>query len=105
MSEQSESNSITDQAVAEGGAYEVIRKRLVDQGQQLKLKTRTLNQARLSEFGSSEMAVVARVRVRTENNCVARDIVQVGDLLLFGYNVYIGLKRKPVSRMCFLCIV
>ncbi len=92
--QQPESNKIVDQAVAEGGAYEVIRKRLVDQGQKLKQQTKVLNEARLSEFGSSEMAVAARVRVRTENNCVARDIVQVGDLLLFGYNVYIGLKKE-----------
>ena len=95
MSEQkSVANSIVDQAVAEGGAYEVIRKRLLEQGKKLKQQTQTLNEARLAEFGSSEMAVAARVRVRTENNCVARDIVQVGDLLLFGYNVYIGLKKE-----------
>ena len=95
MSEQqTQSNTIVDQAVAEGGAYEVIRKRLLEQGKKLKSQTQTLNEARLAEFGSSEMAVVARVRVRTENNCVARDMVQVGDLLLFGYNVYIGLKKE-----------
>jgi len=34
------------------------------------------------------------VRIRTENNCIARDIVQVGDCLLFGYNVFIGLKKE-----------
>ena len=95
MSEQqTETNNIVDQAVAEGGAYEVIRKRLLEQGKKLKQQTQTLNDARLTEFGSSEIAVVARVRVRTENNCVARDIVQVGELLLFGYNVYIGLKKE-----------
>ncbi len=93
MSEQ-QTNNIVDQAVAEGGAYEVIRKRLSEQGKKLKQQTQTLNEARLTEFGSSEMAVAARVRVRTENNCVARDIVQVGDLLLFGYNVFIGLKKE-----------
>ena len=93
MSEQQANNTV-DQAVAEGGAYEVIRKRLSEQGKKLKQQTQTLNEARLTEFGSSEMAVTARVRVRTENNCVARDIVQVGDLLLFGYNVFIGLKKE-----------
>ena len=30
---------------------------------------------------------------RQEHNCVARDIVQVGDCLLFGYNVFMGLKK------------
>lgn len=87
-------NAQFDQAVAEGGAYEVIRRRLTEQGTQLKALTSRLNQARLNEFGSSEMAVAARVRVRTENNCIPRDIVQVGDFLLFGYNVFIGLKTE-----------
>lgn len=86
--------NVVDQAVAEGGAYEIIRKRLLDQGNLLTQKVRELNEARLAEFGSSAMAVTARVRVRTENNCIARDIVQVGDYLLFGYNVFIGLKKE-----------
>lgn len=83
-----------DNAVAQGGAYEVIRKRLTMQGQALELRAADLNRARLDEFGSSDMSVLSRVRVRTENNCVARDIVQVGGHLLFGYNVYIGLKKE-----------
>jgi len=87
-------NNPVDQAVAEGGAYEVIRKRLTEQGQQLQQQAKTLNEARLSEFGASDMDVIARVRVRTEHNCMARDIVQVGDLLVFGYNVFIGLKKE-----------
>ena len=40
MSEQkSSNNNILDQAVAEGGAYEVIRKRLLEQGKKLKHQT------------------------------------------------------------------
>lgn len=95
MAEQDkDKTSIVDQAVAEGGAYEVIRQRLIDQGNTLNQKTKALNEARLEEFGSSDMEVLARVRVRTENNCIARDIVQVGEYLLFGYNVFIGLKKE-----------
>jgi len=82
------------QAVAEGGAYEVIRKRLCQQGRVLEDKARRLNEARLAEFGASELRLVDRIRVRTENHCIARDMVQVGDWLLFGYNVFIGLKRE-----------
>lgn len=87
-------SDIVDSAVAEGGAYEVIRKRLVEQGKRLHSSVKILNESRLNEFGNSEMLVTSRVRVRTENNCVARDIVQVGDQLLFGYNVFIGLKKE-----------
>jgi MoxR-like ATPase len=83
-----------DKAVAEGGAYEVLRHRLNDQGKQLHDIAEALNAQRLQEFGSSRMEVVGRLRIRTEHNCIARDIVQVGDCLLFGYNVFIGLKKE-----------
>ncbi|MGB5877089.1 MAG: DNA repair ATPase [Psychrobacter nivimaris] len=83
----------TDQAVASGNAYELIKKRLTEQGSRLEQQTQTLNNARLEEFGSTQMQVIARTRIRTEHNCVAQDMVQVGDYLLFGYNVFMGLKR------------
>ncbi|MCD9029853.1 DNA repair ATPase [Luteimonas sp. BDR2-5] len=84
-----------DQAVAQGGVYEVLRRRLVEQGTRLRALAEGLNARRLQEFGDSRMDVVGRFRIRTENNCVGRDIVQVlGDHLLFGYNVYIGLKTR-----------
>jgi len=93
-SQKNDDNTLVDKAVAEGGAYEIIRQRLVDQGKELNQKTQSLNEKRLEEFGSSDMSVLARVRVRTDNNCIARDIVQVGEHLLFGYNVFIGLKKE-----------
>lgn len=84
-----------DRAVAQGGAYEVLRRRLVEQGTRLRQLADALNQQRLEEFGDSRLEVDGRFRIRTENNCVGRDIVQVpGDRLLFGYNVYIGLKTQ-----------
>lgn len=83
----------TDQAVASGNAYELIKKRLIEQGSRLEQQTAKLNHARLQEFGSTQMQVIARTRIRTEYNCVAQDMVQVGDYLLFGYNVFMGLKR------------
>ena len=94
MSETTASTTVLDKAVAEGGAYEVLRKRLGDQGTQLRTLAEGLNTQRLQEFGSSRMEVVGRLRIRTEHNCIARDIVQVGDCLLFGYNVFIGLKKE-----------
>lgn len=91
---EADNHALVDQAVAEGGAYEVIKKRLTEQGKTLHSLAKTLNDARLQEFGGSELEVAARVRVRTENNCVARDMVQVGEYLLFAYNVFIGLKKE-----------
>ena len=93
MPEQKE-GSITDRAIAESNAYEIIRNRLEKQGKSLEALTAALNAERLKEFQSAAMEVTGRLRVRTENNCVARDIVQVGDQLLFGYNVFIGLKKE-----------
>ncbi|MFP7721323.1 DNA repair ATPase [Lysobacter sp. A3-1-A15] len=83
-----------DQAVAQGGAYEVLRRRLSDQGRRLRDAAERMNARRVEEFGSSTMEVIGRVRVRTDNNCIGRDIVQVGHLILFGYNVFIGLKTS-----------
>ncbi|RRV05988.1 AAA family ATPase [Pseudomonas sp. v388] len=81
-----------DNAVAEGGAYEVLLKRLRNLGSRLSLNIDSLNEQRLAEFGGSRMEVLGRLRVRTENNCLSRDIVRVGEYLLFGYNVFLGLK-------------
>jgi len=81
-----------DQAVAQGGAYDVLRRRLDEQGSRLRGVVETLNTRRLQEFGDSRMEAIGRLRIRTEHNSVGRDIVQVGDLLLFGFNVYMGLK-------------
>jgi len=87
-----DATSQVDQAVAEGGAYEVLRRRLDTQGQRLQQLAGALNQRRLKEFGDSRLEVVGRLRIRTENNCIGRDIVPVGEMLLFGYNVFMGLK-------------
>ncbi|MBX2859494.1 MAG: DNA repair ATPase [Cellvibrionaceae bacterium] len=89
----SEPPSSIDSAVAEGGAYDVLRRRLNEQGQALNEQVKNINSARLAEFGQSDLKIATRTRVRTANNCVARDIVQVGELLLFSYNVFIGLKK------------
>ncbi|WP_133499369.1 DNA repair ATPase [Cognatilysobacter terrigena] len=87
-----DTSSAVDRAVAEGGAYEVLRRRLTEQGGRLRGIADTLNAQRVAEFGDSRLEVIGRLRVRTEHNCVGRDIVPVGGLLLFGYNVFMGLK-------------
>lgn len=78
----------------EGSAYEIIKGRLEEQGRVLQDKIGTLNARRLEVFGGSSLAVLANERVRTENNCVPRDILNVGGRLLFGYNVFIGLRKE-----------
>ncbi len=89
-----EDSDALSSAVAEGGAYELIRGRLLEQIGGLESAVSGLNEKREETFGRTAMDVLSRVRVRTENNCIPRDIVRVGDQLLFGYNVFIGLKRE-----------
>ena len=90
----SEMENVDNEAVAQGGSYELIQRRLQGLGEDLTGQLKQLNDDRMSLFGSTDMNVEARVRVRTEHNCVARDIAAIGELLLFGYNVFLGLKRN-----------
>ncbi|HEX2061651.1 MAG TPA: DNA repair ATPase, partial [Thermoanaerobaculia bacterium] len=78
----------------EQGTYELLRDRLSAHGKALSAKAAALNAKRIATFGGAEMALLGSDRIRTENNCVPRDIVEVGGLLLFGYNVFIGLKTE-----------
>ena len=78
----------------EQGTYELLRERLSSSGKALAQKASSLNKRRIDLFGGSEMALLGSDRVRTENNCVPRDIVEAGGLLLFGYNVFIGLRTE-----------
>ncbi|MEU4699033.1 DNA repair ATPase [Nonomuraea dietziae] len=78
----------------EAGTYEVLRSRLGAQAKQLARAAEAVNAERLKVFGGAELRLIGTERIRTENNCVPRDIVSVGDLMLFGYNVFIGLKPE-----------
>jgi ATPase involved in DNA repair/AAA domain (dynein-related subfamily) len=88
-------------AELEGGSYEVIAARLVEQAKELGRRTEALNERRQQVFGGTELTIVANERVRTENNCNPRDIVQVGGRLLFGYNVFLGLKTETAIEDVF----
>jgi hypothetical protein len=76
------------------GTYEIVRERLVVQAEELRRRAEQLNAKRLELFGASQLEILTTERIRTENNCLPRDIAQVGGDLLFGYNVYLGLKRE-----------
>lgn len=78
----------------DAGTYEVLRARLADQAAGLARSTEALNDRRVETFGSTALELVATERIRTENNCVPRDIVPLGETMLFGYNVFMGLKPE-----------
>ncbi len=81
-------------AALEGGSYDVIRKRLLEQAAELASKAEALNENRKKVFGGAELALIANERVRTEHNCIARDVVSVAGHLLFGFQVFLGLKTE-----------
>ncbi|MEI8254079.1 MAG: DNA repair ATPase, partial [Deltaproteobacteria bacterium] len=81
-------------ATLEGGSYDVIRRRLLEQAAELGAKAEALNARRKTIFGGAEIALIANERVRTGHNCIARDIVSVAGHLLFGFQVFMGLKAE-----------
>ncbi|MEV0233791.1 DNA repair ATPase [Nonomuraea sp. NPDC050786] len=85
----------------EAGTYEVLRNRLQAQAKALTAAAERLNGERLEVFGGAELRLLGTERIRTENNCVPRDIVSLGDVMLFGYNVFIGLKPETAVADVF----
>ena len=84
-----------DTSVAESSSYDLLKKRLETQGDQLLAKAQALNAERVAQFGQREQQLLLRTRARTEHNCVARDLAYIGgNRLLFGYNVFMGLRRE-----------
>ncbi len=81
-------------AALDAGTYEVLRTRLGTQAKELAARAEALNARRVETFGGQQMRLLGAERIRTVNNCVPRDVVQVGGAMLFGYNVFIGLKTE-----------
>ncbi len=89
----SEELDSTDAAV-DAGNYEVLLARLKNSAGGLTRRSRALNEQRKEVFGGEEMTAIGQDRIRTKNNCVPRNIVNVDGLLLLAYNVEIGMKRQ-----------
>jgi hypothetical protein len=80
--------------ILEEGTYEIIQGRLHKQKEALQNRLGQLNQERAKVFGSVETKLIANNRINTENNCIARDIITIGDVSIFGYNVHFGLRTE-----------
>ncbi|WP_418514614.1 DNA repair ATPase [Deinococcus sp. RM] len=77
-----------------GGSFEVLRRRLDALGAQVRVAAEGLNAARVAEYGDSRLSLLGRAHIRTAQASVGRDLVQVGDVMLFGFNVTHGLKAR-----------
>ena len=78
----------------ESGTYEIIQNRLQKHKSELLDRLSELNASRKEVFGSVETKLIANNRINTENSCIARDIVTIGDRCIFGYNVHFGLRTE-----------
>jgi hypothetical protein len=83
------------------GTYEVLRKRLSDGAVSLSEKLQKLNVSRKEVFGSIETKLIATERINTQNNCVPRDMIPVGNKFIFGYNVFVGLRSEVLPKDVF----
>ena len=88
----------------ESGAYEIICGRLATHGKELRARLDRLNEARRQVFGAIDTKLLGATRVTTANNCVPRDIVSIGDKMLFGYNVHIGLRSEVSPQDVFRAV-
>ncbi|GAL04639.1 hypothetical protein JCM19237_1311 [Photobacterium aphoticum] len=90
-----------DDAVSEGGAYEVLKARLSQQGETLKDLSQQFNLKRQQTFGGSEFSLIGKANVQTDARCIPVDMAQVNGQILFGYHVYVGLKASPALSDVF----
>ncbi len=79
----------------ETGTYEILRNRLLKSSTELRQRLSTLNAERKQVFGAVDTRLIGTGRITTDNNCVAWDLVPVGEQFIFGYNVVLGLKTEP----------
>lgn len=78
----------------DSGTYEIIRSRLTTQKDELSNKLRKLNESRKEVFNTTSFVLKDNQRISTENNCVARGIVAIENICIFGYNVHFGLRTE-----------
>lgn len=73
-------------APVDRGTYEVLRDRLTAQAAELARRAEALDARRIEQFGSTRFELAGTKRLRTEHAAVPRDVVAVGDVLLFSCN-------------------
>ena len=90
----------------EGGTYDVIRRRLEGQADELRKRTDQLNERRQNLFGSSVSELINTERVHTEYNCLPRDLIAIeGSRMLLGYQVFMGLKQETKVEDVFVKLI
>ncbi|HDM8238632.1 DNA repair ATPase [Vibrio campbellii] len=88
-------SDMTQKAVSDASAYDVLKTRLLQQGSQLKSLSQSFNQQRQETFGGQDFKLIGKVNVQTDAKCIPIDMAQVNQHLLFGYHVQVGMKATP----------
>ncbi|MFE0130986.1 DNA repair ATPase [Streptomyces sp. NPDC059037] len=78
----------------DAGTYDVLRDRLTAQARQLAERATALNDRRVDAFGSTELTLVGTESIRTEQPCLPRDVIAVGESLLLGHAVPLGANPE-----------
>ncbi len=97
MADETQNNAL------EGGTYELLRNRILNNSKSLQSTLSNLNEERKRVFGTIETKVLATDRITTANNCIPWDMHAIGNNFLFGYNVMVGLRSelKPTDVFAY----
>ncbi|MDG1810241.1 MAG: DNA repair ATPase [Pirellulaceae bacterium] len=85
----------------ERGTYEIIRGRLDSYAEELRTRLEQLNSERREVFGSIPTELLSTDRISTTHNCLAQDLIPIGNQFVFGFNVTIGLKSETRAADVF----
>lgn len=101
MADSSDSLTESTEPTLTGGAFDVLHNRLKALNSDLQERLEKLNVKRKEVFGGQEAAIIGHDRIQTENSCIPRDIVAIGSTVIFGYNVFVGLKSETALTDVF----
>jgi len=102
MAEEPDSGTQVEGApeALEGGAYDLIKQRLNEQGGQLREKLGELDARRAEVFGSRKLELKKQDRISTQQSCEPQDMIQLGhNRFLFGFNADLGLKQRTIADL------
>ena len=81
--------------------YQLLRDRLHAVADRLQVAADQVNHTRAEAFATVPLAIAEQDRLRTEQPSQPRDVVGLGDLLLFGFNVSGSLGRTRTAHDAF----
>ena len=87
--------------VVPASTYQLLRNRLHAVADRLQAAADEVNQSRAEAFATVPLALAEQDRLRTEQPSQPRDVIGLGDLLLFGFNIGGSLGRTRTVHDAF----